>query len=55
MRLHHQKHHQAYVTNLNVTEEKLAEAKAKKNLSVEIGLQPSLVFNGGGKSIDEKS
>lgn len=26
MQLHHQKHHQAYVTNLNVAEEKLNEA-----------------------------
>lgn len=29
MQLHHSKHHAAYVTNLNVAEEKLAEAKAK--------------------------
>jgi Fe-Mn family superoxide dismutase len=29
MKIHHQKHHAAYVNNLNVAEEKLAEAKAK--------------------------
>ncbi len=29
MKIHHQKHHAAYIANLNVAEEKLAEAKAK--------------------------
>ena len=29
MKLHHQKHHNTYVTNLNAAEEKLAEAKEK--------------------------
>ena len=32
MKLHHQKHHAAYVNNLNVAEEKLAEAQAKRKL-----------------------
>eukprot|EP00794_Sanderia_malayensis_P003604 gene3604-4112_t len=48
MQLHHDKHHATYVNNLNVTEEKLAEAKAKGDVSTAISLQPALKFNGGG-------
>ena len=36
MQLHHSKHHQAYVTNFNVAEEKLKEAVIKSNLSSSI-------------------
>jgi Fe-Mn family superoxide dismutase len=33
MRLHHSKHHATYVNNLNVAEEKYAEAQAKGDLT----------------------
>jgi Fe-Mn family superoxide dismutase len=48
MSVHHQKHHAAYVTNLNVAEEKYHEASVKSDLKTQIGLQPMLRFNGGG-------
>ncbi|RWS01904.1 Superoxide dismutase [Mn]-like protein, partial [Dinothrombium tinctorium] len=48
MQLHHSKHHNAYVTNLNIAEEKLAEAKLKKCASTIISLMPAIKFNGGG-------
>nr|AXR98616.1 Mn superoxide dismutase [Haliotis fulgens] len=48
MKLHHMKHHNAYVTNLNVAQEKLSEAEAKNDINSIISLQPSLRFNGGG-------
>merc|ERR1711979_15154 len=48
MQLHHSKHHNTYVTNLNATEEKIAEAQAKGDVSTAVSLQPALKFNGGG-------
>lgn len=48
MKLHHQKHHNAYVTNLNIATEKMAEAAAKGDINSVIALQPAVKFNGGG-------
>jgi len=48
MRIHHTKHHQAYVTNFNTANEQYAEAETKKDLTKMIALQPALKFNGGG-------
>jgi Fe-Mn family superoxide dismutase len=48
MRIHHTKHHNAYVTNLNIALEKYSKASAAGNLAEMIALQPALRFNGGG-------
>lgn len=48
MKLHHSKHHATYVNNLNVAEEKLAEALHKKDTTAIIQLENIIKFNGGG-------
>uniref|UniRef100_A0A7S3L5U4 Superoxide dismutase n=1 Tax=Amphora coffeiformis TaxID=265554 RepID=A0A7S3L5U4_9STRA len=48
MTLHHSKHHNTYVTNLNAGLEKLDAAMTANNVSAIIGLQGALKFNGGG-------
>ena len=49
MQLHHSKHHNAYVTNLNAALEKLdAALSANDDVSSLISLQGALKFNGGG-------
>lgn len=48
MKLHHTKHHATYVNNLNVAEEKLAEALHKQDTTAIIQQQNVIKFNGGG-------
>ena len=48
MELHHSKHHNAYVTNLNVALEKHEDAKAKNDVAGMIAAQSAINFNGGG-------
>lgn len=48
MELHHSKHHNTYVTNLNASLEKLDAAVTSGDVSGIISLQGALKFNGGG-------
>eukprot|EP00466_Bigelowiella_natans_P020703 jgi/Bigna1/41304/e_gw1.51.118.1 len=48
MELHHSKHHQTYVTNLNAALETYADAEAKGDTAKMIALQGAIKFNGGG-------
>ncbi|RKF63901.1 Superoxide dismutase, mitochondrial [Erysiphe neolycopersici] len=48
MKLHHTKHHQTYVTNLNNTLESLCKATGSLDLVTQLHLQAALIFNGGG-------
>nr|WDV40240.1 manganese superoxide dismutase [Salvia miltiorrhiza] len=48
MQLHHQKHHQAYITNYNKALEQLDAAAAKGDASTVVKLQSAIKFNGGG-------
>ena len=48
MTLHHTKHHNTYVTNLNVGMEKLDAAVSAGDASGIIALQGAIKFNGGG-------
>ncbi|PWY92002.1 superoxide dismutase [Mn], mitochondrial [Aspergillus heteromorphus CBS 117.55] len=48
MELHHQKHHQAYVTNLNAALDAQASALDHNNITQLISIQQKLKFNGGG-------
>lgn len=48
MQIHHTKHHQAYVNNLNLALERYKEAQTRGDLDAMIALEPSIRFNGGG-------
>ncbi|KAK0592022.1 hypothetical protein LWI29_012053 [Acer saccharum] len=48
MQLHHQKHHQTYITNYNKALEQLDEAMTKGDASTVVKLQSAIKFNGGG-------
>ena len=49
METHHSKHHQTYVNNFNVAEEKFEAAVKANDLAQQLALQNALKFNGGGK------
>jgi len=48
LEIHHDKHHRAYVNNLNAALEKYHEAEMKKDAQKMVELQSAIKFNGGG-------
>ncbi|KAH0553081.1 hypothetical protein GP486_006729 [Trichoglossum hirsutum] len=48
MTIHHTKHHQTYVNNLNAALETLATYKQATDIPAHIALQQAIKFNGGG-------
>jgi len=48
MQIHHQKHHQTYITNYNKALEQLHDSVAKADSLTTVKLQNAIKFNGGG-------
>ncbi|XVF05851.1 hypothetical protein REPUB_Repub05bG0208700 [Reevesia pubescens] len=48
MELHHQKHHQTYITNFNRALEQLEHAMSRADFPTVVKLQTAIQFNGGG-------
>ncbi|CAK7567267.1 MAG: Superoxide dismutase [Mn], mitochondrial [Sporothrix epigloea] len=48
MELHHKRHHQAYVDNLNKSLQSLTAAVASGDVATQVALQEAIRFNGGG-------
>jgi len=51
MKLHHDKHHAGYVTNLNKAEKALADARAANDFALIQHWSKSAAFNGGGHAL----
>lgn len=48
MELHHSKHHQTYITNLNAALKSQAEAVHVSDITTQVSLQQAIKFNAGG-------
>jgi Fe-Mn family superoxide dismutase len=48
MELHHGKHHQTYITNLNAALKTQAEAVHTSDITTQVALQQGIKFNAGG-------
>ncbi|CAO1619462.1 unnamed protein product [Sympodiomycopsis kandeliae] len=48
MEIHHSKHHQTYVNNLNAAEKAYATAVSNKDIKSQLATQQAIKFNGGG-------